>query len=116
MILMFAGATLLMSQGGGKLLRFVFSQIKSEIPELVSADVTPAQRQELDRQLQILLQRIDRKQVNLVTVQPVLQKLQSTIGDGSITSDDANEIISALRALNEKPPETDERAKPATPQ
>lgn len=99
-ILMFAASTLVMSNGGGKVLDFVFSQIKEELPQLISPNVSPQQRLELERQIDVLLQKVDRKEVNLVSVQPILQKLQRAIGDGEITPDEAGEIITVLRKVN----------------
>ena len=100
LILMIAGSIFVMNRGAGTVLGFVFNRLEGDMGKLMAADVAQPKRDELKQQLDLLQVKLAKKEVGLAGVQPVLQALQSAMGDQKLTNDEVDHLIELLHGVN----------------
>ena len=73
---------------------------------LVAADVPPAQKQALQDEFRTLTARLRKEEVGLISVQPILQELQTAIRDQKLSREEVESLINSLRKANKTTSET----------
>lgn len=97
---MLALAGFVSNQGATRVLAWMFNQMEAETMQMIGPDVSPEQRSQLQTELRNLTAKLERDEIGLLTIQPILQDLRTAVGDQTLTSDEVNALISALRAAN----------------
>lgn len=100
LLLMLALAGFVSNQGATRVLAWMFNQMEAETMQMIGPDVSPEQRSQLQTELRNLTAKLERDEIGLLTIQPILQDLRTAVGDQTLTSDEVNALISALRAAN----------------
>lgn len=100
-ILIFILGAWMMRGGGEMLARFLVNQIEKDIDQLFDEDVPAEDRQALKDELDRLKDHIEAEQITLVQIQPLLSELQTAIRDQRLTAAEVEDLIEALREINE---------------
>ncbi len=106
LVFLFLTGSLLLGGGLRKLVALAFGEVQSESEKLYAADVPPASRAALKAGLLSLRDRLADGKVALGDVLPLLQQLQSAIGDGQLTADEVERLTKAIESTESsaKPP------------
>ncbi|HVT45528.1 MAG TPA: hypothetical protein VMT00_14200 [Thermoanaerobaculia bacterium] len=106
LLLLFIGGAWMMKGGAGWMLNYAISKIEGEITELATPEVSSEEREELREGLREVRAKIERDEIKLVEVQPLLEQLQSSIRDRRVTPEETRELNETLRRLNRESPDT----------
>jgi hypothetical protein len=105
MALLFVGANFVSTEGAGKFLGMLFGRLKGELVGMTSGDVSPEQKAALERQMEILIQRTERNELNLVRVQPLLKQMNEFVRDQKLTASEVAQLTTLLEQLNAPVPQ-----------
>jgi hypothetical protein len=103
MAMMFAGATFVSSSGAGKFLSYMFSRLQGELGTMMTSEVSQEQREELTFEMDRLIKGIERNDVSVVALQPLLRRLNEMVSDQKITPPETAELTTAIRRVNDTP-------------
>ena len=101
LILIFAlGAWMMKGGGGGWVSGFLVSQLQKDADKMFAADVTPERREAMKSELTRLKGYIDDDQVDLITLQPLLGLINTSIRDQQLTAEEVESLIEELEKVN----------------
>lgn len=100
LLVMLAVAGFVSNQGATRVLAWMFNQMEAETMQMIGPDVTPEQKSQLQHELRELTAKLEREEIGLLAIQPILQDLRTAVGDQTLTSDEVDALIAALRAAN----------------
>jgi hypothetical protein len=103
MVLMFAGANFVSSSGAGKFLSFMFTRLQGELGTMMTSEVSQEQRDELSFEMDRLIKGIERNDVSVVALQPLLRRMNEMVSDQKITPPETAELTTAIRRVNDTP-------------
>lgn len=96
LIIIFITGAFLARGGSGRLLDKVFGQMQSEIDGQFTKDVSAAQRQAFDTEMNALRAQIRASRLNLDKMQPMLRTIREVSDDDKITPDEAKQLTEAV--------------------
>lgn len=96
----FIGGAALMRGGGASIVNWAVSAVRKDVDRAMSADVPPADRTALDREMETLRKNMEGGRVKLERVKPILTSLQQAVADDKITRGEAEKLIRQLREVN----------------
>lgn len=79
---------------------------------LLAPDVPPAERAALQQEFNVLLRNLTQKKTSFMQMQPLLQTMNSAIGDRRVTREEAEQIRKDLEKVNQSAGEARPAAKP----
>lgn len=100
----FTGGALVMHSGLGKVMAFVLDMSSSELPPMMTKEVTPAQRQALSQELSQLSKNLETDKTKLTQLQPVLTAMKDAMGDKKITPDEVDKMTKLAHEANQPAP------------
>lgn len=101
LLVVFVGGALMARGGMGKIMDLVLGMMQNEIAPMYAKDVTPAQRQDLDRELTLLRQNLRAGRVPVSDLNPVMMSLRDAVGDDVLTPPEVDRLVSEIRKTNE---------------
>jgi hypothetical protein len=106
---LFVASTFVTSEGAGQLLAFLFGRLQGELLTMDAPDVSDEQRKALDAQLETLIERAERNEVNLVALQPLLRRMNESVRDKRLTPEEVGDLTAILEEINQDRPATEVR-------
>lgn len=97
---LFLAGSLLLGGGLTKLVALAFGEIQAESAKLYAPDVPSASRDALNAGLLSVRDRLADGKIALGDVLPLLQQLQSAIGDGRLTADEVSRLTKAVESMD----------------
>jgi hypothetical protein len=92
--------------GGARLTTFIVETLERDADKLYADDVPQEDREALRAELARLKDRIEAEQVDLMSLQPVLSQINTSIRDRKLTEPEVDALIDTLRETNDKAGET----------
>ena len=102
--LMFIGANFISTEGAGQFMGMLFGRLKGELVGMAASDVSADQKAALEQQMEILIRKTERNELNLVRLQPLLKRMNELVRDQQLTPSEIAELTSMLRDLNATQP------------
>jgi len=96
----FAGGAFLSGGGMYTLMDFVISTTRGEMRGQYTADVTAAQKDALDEELDTLLENLRAKKIAITSLDPTLQAMRGASIDQKLTHDEVDAIVAAAKKAN----------------
>ena len=97
LVIVFAGGLFLGGGGLSQFMDFALGQSLGEMRGMYSAEVSPAQKETLDREMEAMRVRLREKTIAVKDIQPVLQSIQKSIRDDKMTSAEVDQLTAAVR-------------------
>ncbi len=97
LILVFAGGAFMASGGLVKLMDLTFGMSMADVRGMYAADVTSAQKTELEDAIEQLRAGLRSGKVSVAQLQPVLETMRQGIGDKKLTPAEVRSIAAAAR-------------------
>lgn len=108
LVLLFAAGALFSGPRFGELMDFVVGTSIGELRGMYARDVTPAEKQRFDAELQRMRDGVRSGKVPVRNLQPFLKEMQSAILDKSVTAEEVERLTKAAHdaqaAGNRQPP------------
>ena len=100
LVIVFAGGAFLGGNGLSQFMDFALGMSLGEMRGMYTAEVSKAQRETLDRELEAMRTRLREKTIAVKDIQPVLQTLQKGIRDEKMTPAEVDQLTAAVRKAN----------------
>jgi len=100
LILIFAGGAFLAHGGFTEVMDLVFGMTMGEMRGMYTADVTAAQKQSLEREIETMRRLLREEKISVQSLQPMLKTIQKGTGDQKLTAGEVERIVAAARKLN----------------
>jgi hypothetical protein len=97
LLIIFAIGAFLASGGMATFLDFALGQTLGEVRGLYASDVSPAQKQTLEAELDALRKQVRDEKLPITRLSPVLTELQSSIKDRSVRSEEVERLREKIR-------------------
>jgi hypothetical protein len=95
LVIVFAGGAWLSSGGFTQFLDFAFGVTLGEMRGMYASDVTPAQKQTLEKEIETIRDEVRNGKVPVKNLQGLLQSMQKAMGDEKLTRAEVDELIAA---------------------
>jgi hypothetical protein len=99
-VLVFAGGAFLQSGGFVQFMDFVFGMTLAEMRGMYDADLTAAQKQELESEIETLRKHVREEKIAVQRLDPVLKAMARATRDEKVTSVEARELTDLARRAN----------------
>ncbi|MGN6186708.1 MAG: hypothetical protein ACTHQM_23985 [Thermoanaerobaculia bacterium] len=107
LIVVFAGGAWLAGGGMVDFMDLVFGMSMGEMRPLLTKDVTDAQKQTLEKEIETLRANLRERRITVQQLDPMLQAMRRATSDTKVTPAEVEEMTAAARKLNAaKPPKT----------
>jgi len=100
LVLVFAGGSFLAHGGFTDLMDFVFGMTMGEMRGMYTADVTAAQKQLLDQDIETMRKNLREEKITIASLQPVLRSIQKATNDKKVDGREADAIVAAVKKVN----------------
>lgn len=97
LIIVFAGGLFLGGGGLSQFMDFALGMSLGEMRGMYTAEVTKAQQETLDREMEAMRTRLRDKTIAVKDIQPVLQTMQKAIKDEKMTPAEVEQLTAAVR-------------------
>lgn len=97
LILVFAGGAFMASGGLVQLMDFTFGMSMADVRGMYAAEVTGAQKKELEDSIEQLRAGLREGRVSVTQIQPVLETMRKGIGDKKLTPAEVDALTAAAR-------------------
>lgn len=102
LLLAFGGAAVVARYGTGRLMDRVLGMVAGEMSSMYAADVTNAQKTELEQQVAALRVSVRSERLAMAKLEPAMTALREAVADSSVTRAEADELIRVFRETNAK--------------
>lgn len=99
LIVLFALGSFFVNDGLPTILGFVFSNIEDELDKQFGPDVTPAERQSLKHELDLLASAVSKRKVSATDATKILRELQSMIVDGKVSRSESAALTRDIESI-----------------
>jgi len=100
LIIVFAGGLFLGGGGLAQLMDFAMGMSLGEMRGMYTPDVTAAQKETLDREMEAMRVGLREKAIVVKDIQPVLQTMQKSIRDEKMTPAEVDQLTAVVRKAN----------------
>lgn len=97
LLLVFAGGAFMASGGLVDLMDFTFGMSMGDVRGMFTAEVTPAQKKELEDAIEQLRAGLRERKVSVAQLQPVLETMRKGISDKKLTPAEVDALAAAAR-------------------
>lgn len=97
LLLLFAGGAFMASGGIVDLMDLALGMSMGELRGMYAADVTPAQKKEVDDAIEQVRAGLRDKKVSVAQLQPMMETMRKAIADQKVTSAEAKTLADAAR-------------------
>jgi hypothetical protein len=97
LLIVFAGGAWLRSGGLVDFMDLVFGMSMGELRGMYTSEVTPAQKEALEREMEAMREQLRTRGIPVANVQPVLQTMQKAIKDEKLTPAEVDAITAAAK-------------------
>ena len=100
LLLVFAGGAWMASGGFQQVMDISIGMTVAEMKGMYAVEVTPAQRNSLDAEIETMREGLRTKKVAVASLQPFMQSLQKAVRDEKITPAEAKSLEETVRRIN----------------
>ncbi|HEX2120134.1 MAG TPA: hypothetical protein VHL59_00700 [Thermoanaerobaculia bacterium] len=100
LIVVFAGGAFLAGGGFTDFMDLVFGMTMGEMRGMYAADVTDAQKKELEREIETLREHLRNERIAAGALDPVLQAMRRATADEKLARAEVEKIVAAARRIN----------------
>lgn len=100
LIVIFVAGAMVASGGAGSILDGAFGMLQSDVDGRLAKNVPPSQKAEFDAQMNALRAKARAGKVRFDTVQPLLREINDATNEKSITPEETQRLIEAVRNAN----------------
>ena len=104
LLIVFAGGTWLAGGGMVDFMDFVFGMSMGEMRPLLTKDVSEAQKQSLEKEIDTLRTNLRERRISIQQLDPMLQAMRRATSDTKVTPAEVDEMTSPARKLNSVKP------------
>jgi hypothetical protein len=97
LVIVFAGGAFLGGDGLSQFMDFALGMSLGEMRGMYTTEVSKAQRETLDRELETMRAGLRDKKIAVKDIQPVLQTLQKSVRDEKMTPAEVDQLTAAVR-------------------
>ena len=101
LVVVFAGGAWLAGGGFSQFLDFALGMTLSEMRPMYASDVTPAQKQALEGQIETMREHVRNGSMPVTNLQSLLQTMQKAMGDEKLTKAEVDELTAGAKKANE---------------
>jgi len=112
LILVFAGGAFLARGGFTQVMDLVFGMTMGEMRGMYTADVTPAQKKQLEDEIALMRKNLREEKISVQSLQPVLKTIQKGTGDQKLSGKELEEIVAVTKKVNAAQPRNRATAQP----
>lgn len=102
LLLVFAGGAYLSHGGFTEMMDLVFGMTMGEMRGMFAKEVTAAQKQALEREVETLRQNLRDQKVSVQKLQPLLEAIRKATGDKSVDAREVERITALAKQINAK--------------
>ncbi len=100
LLIIFIGGALVSTGGLIQLIDLSLGSSLGQVRGMYAKDVTPAQKQSFESEVEKMREGMRTKKVSLANVQPFLQGLQSAVSDNKVTAQELQQLEATTRKIN----------------
>lgn len=100
LIVVFAGGAFLAGGGFTDFMDLVFGMTMGEMRGMYAAEVTDAQKRDLEREIETLREHLRNERIAAGALDPVLQAMRRATSDEKLAPAEVDKIVSAARKVN----------------
>jgi len=100
LLLVFAGGAYLAGGGFTDLMDLAFGMTLSEMRGMYTSDVTAAQKQELEREVEAMREKLRTQKLSVQRIQPVLEAIRKATTDEKLDGKEVQRITVLVRKIN----------------